>query len=363
MPSTSDYVRNRITEEIYLPEIDADSCVYALFDDADCHACVDTCPTQAWILGEDALSLDTSACDGCGLCVPSCPSGALHVHFPWAIRSLGGHMIALFACEQTGIRETDGVLPCIHALGLRQLLLLYNSGIEYLLTATDDCSDCPRHQSGNIHQRLDELNKLLRERHKAPMKISRRSTGAWTKVFGTDELITRGTLLSRREFLRGGERLLHHQLVVMDPLNLAECRTVPPGQLLPTTTKNKAHWPWAPQLDERRCSGCDACVKLCPTDALVTVQQEDDATPGYHLDPASCNGCGICAAVCESEAIFVESWSLAASRTIQLLEKRCTACGNTYHLPRHSSLSEEPICRVCQKHNHSGNLYQVLTEN
>jgi ferredoxin len=363
MQGATNHLKDLVTQELRLPEIDADACVYAYFDQADCHACVDACPSEAWVLDDTALGLDTEACDGCGLCVPACPGGALHIHLPWVIRPFAGRMIALFACEKSSIENNPAIIPCIHSLGVRQLLLLYHSGIEYLLIATAECANCTRHQQSGIHQRVERLNELLHERRKPPMKILQRSDQVWMRIFNTDEMIPRGTELSRRKFLRGGGEMLRQQMVVLDPLNLSECRTIPPGQLLTTPLDDEVHWPWSPRLNENLCNGCDACIKLCPTDALQMSQQEEGASSEYRLNPADCNGCGICATACELQAITIHRWSLLKDHTIELAEKRCTACGNKFHLPRHNPLSHDPLCRICSKHNHNSNLFQVLTEN
>lgn len=364
MHSNRNHLLDIIAQEFRLPEIDADACVYATFDQANCKDCVDACPKQAWVLDDYALGLDTDACDGCGLCVPACPSGALHIHFPWVIRTFGGRQIALVACEHSDINEGAGILPCIHALGLRQLLLLYNSDIKYLLVATAECKDCTRHRPAGIHHQLEQLNSLLHERKKPPMKILEHSSQVWKKIFNTDEVISQGTQMPRRYFLLGGGQLLRRQLIVLDPLNFRESRTVPPGQLLPMTDNNNVHWPWAPRLDESHCNGCDACIKLCPTDALELINDEEESLTRYQVNPANCTGCAVCATVCDIQAISVHSFSLATSRAIYLTEKRCTACGNTFHLPRHNnSQSDAPFCRICREHNHSRNLYQVLDKN
>lgn len=370
MHSSDNYLLETITQELRLPEIDADHCVHTLCNDADCQACVDICPTQAWVLDDDNLGLDVEACDGCGLCVPVCPGGALHVHFPWVTRQLGDRKIALFACDKSGINESEGILSCIHSLGLRQLLQLYNSGIEHLLLATAECKDCFRYQSADLYQRMEHLNKLLLERNKPAMKILQRSNKVWTKIFSTDETIARGTQLSRRNFLRAGGQQLRQQRVIIDPLNLSEFQTLPPGQLLPPTEVNEVHWPWAPEIDEQLCNGCDVCIKLCPTDALQFIRSEDDtseeiqelhsAKSSYQLKPESCTGCAVCTTACESEAISIHQWSLSTAQIIHLSEKKCTACGNAFHLPQQNSQSDELLCRICQHHNHSSNLYQLL---
>lgn len=362
MPLGQETLADLLNQELQLPEVDPDACVHSLLDQANCRACVETCPTQAWILDDEVLGLDTEACDGCGLCVPECPSGALHVHYPWVIRPFGGRMIALFACDKSQIKEDGGRLPCVHALGLRQLLLLHNAGIEYLLASTADCAGCPRNTTNGIHKRLDQLNVLLTERHKPPMKLLQRSDAVWMKLFRTEEMVTRGTQLSRRRFLQGSGEQLREQLVVLDPLNMPESRTIPPGQLLPASENSKAHWPWSPALDESRCNGCDACMKLCPTQALQIKSGEEDTLSYYELEPAKCNGCGICEAACDAQAITVKSLALSSSVTVlPLAEYRCQACGNPFH-----SLQSNPqtvtLCPICQKQNHSSNLFQVLVD-
>ncbi len=374
MYSTKSHLFEKITQEFRLPVVDADACVHALCNNTDCHACVDACPTHSWVLDDETLGLNIEACDGCGLCVPACPCGALQIHFPWVTRQIGARMVALFACDKSGINESSGMLPCIHALGLRQLLQLYNSGINHLLLATSECKECSRYQSENIYQRLEQLNQLLFDHNKSPIIILQRSNEAWIKIFRTDETVSSGTQVSRRDFLRGGGQQLRKQLLIIDPLNHSEFQTIPPGQLLPDSKIKKVHWPWVPVLDEKQCNGCDACIRLCPTGALNLYHSDENSSEMYELNPVqlryeinpqNCTGCGICSTVCESEAISIHSWLLSSSSQIDLSENTCTACGNTFHIPQqhihhHNVLSGKVHCRICQLHNHNTNLYQVL---
>ncbi len=52
-------------------------------------------------------------------------------------------------------------------------------------------------------------------------------------------------------------------------------------------------------VDERKCSGCTACVEICPVQAISMVKHKaviDD----------KCVACGACVGVCNSHAIALE---------------------------------------------------------
>ncbi|MHB1416198.1 MAG: indolepyruvate ferredoxin oxidoreductase subunit alpha [Chloroflexota bacterium] len=51
-------------------------------------------------------------------------------------------------------------------------------------------------------------------------------------------------------------------------------------------------------VDEEKCSGCAACVDVCPLEAIAVV--EGLAV----IDYAKCTVCGLCEYDCPSEAIY-----------------------------------------------------------
>lgn len=354
------YLLDTIEQQNYLPEINAESCVYSQLEQASCQDCVDSCPTQAWILNDDELGLNIDACDGCGHCTSACSSGALSVEYPWIVRQFSNRSIALFSCEKNDIKVKAQLLPCVHIMGMRQLLLIYNSGIQHLLISTADCDKCDRYQSSDLVHQVTQLNELLLERGEPPLKLLKRSTRVWESIFSTDEIIVRGTNLSRRHFLRGDSRQLRQQMLYEDPLNLPECRTVPSGQLLPVVDNPEVHWPWSIQLDNKRCNGCDTCMNMCPTEALVFTAESEDEPSRYRVNPANCHGCGICEDVCETSAITIQQFKIASACDIQLKDTKCSSCGNTFHLPQTQDESEDSVCRICKVYSHSKDLFQVL---
>lgn len=349
MTLTGGNLADAAEHELRLPEIDGERCVYADFEKSSCQACVDACPSKAWILSDDSLGLDTQACNGCGLCVPACPPGALHIEFPWVIRHFCGKALALFACERSDVNGTSGIMPCIHALGTRQLMVLHTAGITNLLVSEGNCKDCLLlDQNESLAQRIEQLNRLLTQRNLVPIKLLSYSNTVWRKIHRQEEVISKGTLLKRRAFLGGvtPTQNLQQQLIVLDPLNRSECQTIPPGSLLPEPeVEHDNLWPWAPQLDPLKCNGCNACIQLCPTDALE--QHSQDTKSEYLIQAKYCTGCNICTDVCTQDAIQPTAWDTVSLQAIPLVEKQCTSCGNPFHLPADNPMTDESRCPVC----------------
>jgi heterodisulfide reductase subunit A len=59
------------------------------------------------------------------------------------------------------------------------------------------------------------------------------------------------------------------------------------------------------QIDPTRCSGCQACVGVCPFGAISYKEREDVC----EVNQALCKGCGTCAANCPSECITLFGFS------------------------------------------------------
>ena len=53
----------------------------------------------------------------------------------------------------------------------------------------------------------------------------------------------------------------------------------------------------AHMIDKEKCTGCEACISTCPTEAIT---KEGDKCK---IDPETCVDCGACASVCPVEAI------------------------------------------------------------
>lgn len=346
-----------------LPEILPERCVHAIIETASCQACVDVCPKAAWLLDDEALRLDQTACDGCGLCVPACPQGAISrsQDLPFNPRiSLINHppqTTVFLACEKAGLADADDLLPCVHAVGLTDLLQLLRRGVAQLNVATGDCDLCSRGKAPRLQQCLEPLNRSLAHSGQAGIRMTLCSAASWQRqrADSTQEADS-GAPLSRRGFLR---RFSYTGL--QEGLKLAGLSDEmapafrPPGQLLPTDN-GATRWPFVPQLDAQRCVGCDACARLCPQQAIILTTDP----PAYAIEARRCNGCAICVDVCERRAVALVRWQPQQQQTLPLHSHRCRACGANFHLPADTEQSAQTYCRICARHNHHRNLFQVL---
>ncbi len=349
----------RYKHESRLPEIAGEHCVHALMETASCQACIDVCPQQAWLLDDDALSLDTQACDGCGLCVPVCPEGAIScADHAVVLREKQGELVAFCACEFSEQGSDDGILPCIHSLRLQDILLLFNKGVRRLTVATGDCCQCNRSGKNDLSDRISSLNSALIATGIEGIRLDREVSNEWRRLLDETTVSPAGPAIDRRNFLRALVNAgLERKVETPDLLLLGDQPFRPAGQLLQEKSP-RTSWPSFPEIQAGCCNGCDACVRLCPHEALVFEQVDSGAR--YRIEPQNCTGCAICVDVCEKNAVSMRHWQVAAQLEIALVSSKCKACGSPFHLPAVSEGENNTLCRICSSHNHYKNLHQVL---
>jgi len=342
------------------PEVEAELCVHSMIASASCTACVDACPLQAWILDDAELGLDTSRCDGCGVCVPACPEGAIQpLHTP-LIYHWNERDIALVACERAGLDDTDGVIPCVHGIGLRYLLILYSQGVRDIMVACGDCSQCDRATVSRLDTVVAHTSRMLAQRSLPPIHHYQPTPERWIYNRNTAMSPAQGPEIGRRSFLRRAvgmvvkEQSLEERLTV-DKLTWA----TPPGQMLPPG-EHSSILPFIPAIDINNCNGCDVCVRLCPHQAITLDIGEAGDRASYKIRPDNCSGCNLCVDGCDADAININAWVTSIQHRIDLARARCRACGADYHQPKLVSMDASDLCRVCSKVNHYSNLHQVM---
>lgn len=325
-------------------------CAHELLAGASCTTCVQACPRAAFTLGEHALELDTAACDGCGACVAACPREALALpcDSPPGVARQGG---AVYLTATPGPPEDRALTgPSLRELGWAALLRLHVQGVRELVLAEPDGPWCEAGPEAEppAWRRVDAV---LESRGLRPLALRTEPARRW-RAQAQAALQASGVAPQRRAFLR---RLVGP---VVEELGTAPEGPAPQVSLLASGEPAQALFPAVPLIDPERCEACDACVRICPEQALREGAQ-DGGPARYEVEPSRCTGCGLCVDLCEAQALRLERWSRAPQQVLLLQEARCPACGVDYHTLRPRA---DGRCAVCARVDHHRRLYQTLPD-
>ena len=335
-----------------LPTVDGDTCVHGRLATASCHACVDACPRSALVLDDAALSIDGDACDGCGLCRPACPQSSIDlVRLADAPIIDVGSGTVLLACERAGAGSGRGVVPCVDAFGERDLRRFAGAGVAKVLVARGDCGVCPRRCSATLDEAVRRFN-ALRPRYggAASLQLDRVDGANWAgrAVHATE---ARNDFDQRRRSLFGLRARSVSRAVSAEDASAVEPRDV--------------RFRYVPEIDAQSCSGCDACVRVCPHSAIGMARHGDEF--GYLVSPDRCTGCRLCIDVCEAEAVNIAEIAPLAHPFVALVEAKCRQCGVAFHVPRPASVGGEAVappeaCGICRLTQRTRLLFQVRND-
>ncbi len=338
-----------------LPTIVPDRCVHSRLEVASCSQCVTCCPRQAWEMDDDQLGLNVTACDGCGLCAAACTEAAIVQPLALDVRPHEAGQFAFAACTLSGVVAGDGVIPCLHAIGVRQLIDLYRRGVRRLVLALGECAACARGQAEALHDRVGAFNCLLGNRGMSPLTLLVLSHGHWRGAqSAANQGVDHDDPMSRRDYFQAMTvRVTPRHSDVDGAAEVAFAE--PPGRLIPRQKHDEVAL-FAPGIDAQRCEACDACVRVCEYGAITLSAGADR----YDLDADACSGCGLCVDVCESDAVTVKAWASQRVFSIALRPYRCTACGAPFRRPAISDDVGTALCRICTATGHYKGLFQVL---
>ena len=328
-----------------LPDCDGARCVHALGTVAQCRACVDACPRAAWLFTEEGLGLDTDACNGCGLCVPACPQAAISLPRVPACRAGDGGDVIFAICREIAQPGDDGVLPCLHSLGLRDLSRAHGMGVRELVVAEAQCDSCTCGGAPRLQAAVEDFAKLARDRGDGGISLRTLDAEDWRRALRATHMPGGLPRMNRRDLL---------SMLVPRPREEKE----PAGGQVATPSGDPAmlhlH---VPEILAGECSGCDACLRICPQGAL-RLSRDDGGRLSYVVHAELCTGCGLCRDICETDAVRLHRLARPTAGRIPLIEARCRSCGAPFHLPE-GARADRGLCRICTGTSHRRKLFQV----
>jgi ferredoxin len=241
---------------------------------------------------------------------------------------------ALLACPKV----PNGSL-CLQALGMESLAQIWRSGVRALRLAIGDCLACENGAGLNFAERLAGFNQLLADRDLAPLEVTIASPSDTKRLPQLADPKDRPT--SRRALFAG----------------LAPSPKGPALAWLQNQPGPDPRHAISPRIDPEKCTGCDACTRICPEAALTLIKADCDKL-AYHSNAAACTGCAMCVDVCEPNAVTLPPLTTAQPDLV-LHSFRCKSCGVLVHLPAEQNRAAD-LCPICTKTRHASRLFVVI---
>lgn len=253
-----------------------------------CDACAQACPTAAITLRPDGASLDSERCVRCGRCLFSCPVAALENLAP-PPRYLRDNVL---------VAPLSAVAPSVE-----ELLMWHR---EHAVRAVE--MDMDRHPGWALA--VAALN----------LRLRRLGEPCWTRI-APDTATHSGW-----RWRRGASAA-------------TTTASVSPGRRARRRCfAEQAEW--QPEIDERACTLCGACARVCLEGAL----RMDAGT--LEIAPGNCTGCQSCVVVCIVQAMVLEPGADVSPRRRHWYTARCQHC----HQPFRAWQPDAPVCPLCQRH-------------
>lgn len=313
-----------------------------------CRRCLECCPAVALTSNVDRIDLNTSLCQGCGICTVACPTGALSYDYPptheWlgmirellnAYREEGGArpdlmiydgkgMDVLFA---KGARLPDNLIPVavedIGSVGMDAWLaaLAWGAGSIALLIG----EGTPQSIVTELDRQFSVAHTLLEAMGYSAdrLRFYKINQGQFTLPEpgpGEDGPVNDPAGFApfeKRKTIHFSLDHLYQQAPYPKEVSLLP-QGSPFGEI---------------RVDHGSCTLCMSCVAACPVSALYDAVDQ----PRLSFLEGNCVQCGLCSNVCPEDAITLACRYLydyeAANRPRVLLEEtagHCIACGRPF---------------------------------
>ncbi|NND73788.1 MAG: 4Fe-4S dicluster domain-containing protein [Ilumatobacter sp.] len=302
------------------PMIDADQCVAG----DGCRACVRACPVDALTWSGGTVSYDKTACLACGVCVTTCPTGAVAnpVASPAAVEAeiraaidvATGPIGIRYVCAPARATSLPGwhdvVVPCTSMVTVGWLLAPLVLGACAVDTTPCAVGGCDRGRVDLTDDLLDDAGAVLHAVGIEPARIGglgHEPLGVTSPPVGLFEAGCTQRVIAA----------LHDSSATAPGfVDLAEADVGAVG------------------IDSATCTACEMCASCCPTDALRSSNERGAVVIDF--DSRRCVACGQCVLACpeiDRDAIRLDRgfdpvmWAAGRQELRRAATASCEVCG------------------------------------
>ncbi len=310
-----------------VPRYTGQRCLSERLSVGGCDLCQQACPHAAITIFQ-SVNIDPGLCTGCGLCVQVCPSGALEYDVTAPMQAVreqrSSESGAKIVCSQSG--EAGRTLLCL-ARVTASTVTAAGAWDTPLTLVHGDCDGCSLGGPGvpaSVERVIAEAQELRVVTGRPARVTLRRGDPSLAQEGGGEGVGRRGMFGA----LARGARTVVAQTIPDSPLPFVDWSE--PEDRVPSewqwrlralrpapATGAEVHWP-APVVDDS-CIDCPVCDNVCPTGAIEREVQLDGRVT-LQLQLAACTGCNACARSCPPQAIHMQGeWPHAAFESPVLL--------------------------------------------
>ena len=315
-------------------------CAHASYGQAGCIRCLSVCGADAISSTGDHVAVNANLCQGCGACTLACPTGALSFRAPARADLLNRLEAALEGAAGTGptlvvhAPDREQVWPTgsdwisfpvapVAAFGEELWFAALALGAARIVLVDPEASV----ETAGLHAARVAVAESILQACGYPagtIQVVETVVGrAGHETTGIDPTHKPREALDRHSLSANEKRaLLLRSLGHLEPRSGFEPRALPPGAPL-----------GAILVDERRCTLCSACAKICPTGAIDYSDAPATGVARLSFLEERCVQCGACATGCPEQAIElaprIASLEIRANRQTVAADPlaQCPDCG------------------------------------
>ena len=304
-------------------------CIKVRFASSNCQKCLSVCPVNAIRFDDQSIKV-ISDCIGCEFCVAVCPNEVFSIPDKSNRDARDSGSLKCLYCSKLLADEREasdpfpaGIIPCIGSIPSHFILTWISEKQSPLKLVTMDCGKCAMKTGVSVFQNTKSEVISIVESLKIPIEPVIIQEATQQDKINARELYSQflseleeGNKFSRREFLITFRTPLFSKKTAEKPESDPESDSLASEKRLPERLSsviafyrenqghvlNSANSPFFSEIEiEDSCTGCAACARVCPTEALSLKKVEKKVYLNW--TPSHCTQCDLCKEVCSKDSI------------------------------------------------------------